>query len=76
MCAQILMYGIAHRGFMDTVKESALEADSGRKTPCCTGDSDLHWKCEVYCVHFTSLLNCLYVTATLSRIHDVIAACL
>ena len=25
-------------------------------------------KCEVYCMHFMSLLNCLYVTATLSRI--------
>ena len=25
-------------------------------------------KCEVYCMHFMGLLNCLYVTATLSRI--------
>ena len=28
-------------GCMDTIKESALKVDSGRKIPCCTGESSL-----------------------------------
>ena len=32
-CAKMLMHAIAHRGCMDTVRESALEFDSRRKTP-------------------------------------------
>ena len=31
MCKQMLMHVIAHRGFTDTVRESALKADSGGK---------------------------------------------
>ena len=31
MCAQMLMHAIAHGGFTNTVRESALKADSGRK---------------------------------------------
>ena len=32
------------RGFMATVRESALKVDSGRKVPCCTGESNLCWQ--------------------------------
>ena len=41
-CAQMimLMHAIAHGGCTETVRESALEVDSGRKIPCCTGDSN------------------------------------
>ena len=28
-------------GCMDTIKESALKVDYGRKIPCCTGESNL-----------------------------------
>ena len=42
-CAQMLMYAIARGGCTDTVRESALKADSGRKIPCCTGDSNPRW---------------------------------
>ena len=42
VCAQMimLMHAIAHGGCTETVRESALEVDSGRKIPCCTGDSN------------------------------------
>ena len=36
MCTQMLMHAIAYGGCADTVRESALEADSRRKTPCGT----------------------------------------
>ena len=39
-CAQMLMHAIAHGACTDTVTESALEVDSGRKIPCRTGDSN------------------------------------
>ena len=32
-CAQMLMHAIAHEGCADTVRESALKVDSGRKIP-------------------------------------------
>ena len=35
-CAQELAYAIAHEGCADTVRESALKVDSGRKIPCLT----------------------------------------
>ena len=35
MWVQMLMHAIAHAGSMDTITESALEADPGRKMPCC-----------------------------------------
>ena len=38
-CAQMLMCATACV-LTDTVTESALETDSGRKIPCCTGDSN------------------------------------
>ena len=40
-CSQMLMYAIAHEGCTDTVRESALKVDSGRKIPCHTGESNL-----------------------------------
>ena len=40
-CAQILMHVIAHRGVQTHVREYALKADSGRKIPCRTGESNL-----------------------------------
>ena len=35
-CAQMLMHAIAHGDCTDTVRESALKVDSGRKTHCRT----------------------------------------
>ena len=40
-CAQMLMHATAYGGCTDTVRESALKVDSGRKIPCRTGDSNL-----------------------------------
>jgi len=39
-CAQTLMPAVARGSCMDTVRESALQGDSGRKIPCRTGDSN------------------------------------
>ena len=36
--AQMLMHAIANGRCTDTVRESALKADSGRKIPCPTGE--------------------------------------
>ena len=33
------------QGCMDTVRESALKVDSGRKIPCHTGELNLHRQC-------------------------------
>ena len=41
MCALMLMHGIAHEGCTDTVRESALKVDSGRKILSHTGESNL-----------------------------------
>ena len=35
------MHAIAHGGYTDTVRESALKIYSGRKISCCTGESNL-----------------------------------
>ena len=51
--AQMFLHAIAHRGCRDTVRESALTADSGRKIPCCTGDSNRHQDCAW---HFSRML--------------------
>ena len=40
MRTQMLMHAIAHMGCTDTVRESALKVDSGRKIPCHIGDSN------------------------------------
>ena len=37
----MLKHAIAHEGCTDTVGESALKVDSGRKIPCRTGESNL-----------------------------------
>ena len=44
-CAQMLMRAIAHGGGTDTVRETALEVDSGRKIPWRTGDSNPRQYC-------------------------------
>ena len=36
----MFMHATAHGGCTDTVRQSALEVDSGRNIPCCTGDSN------------------------------------
>ena len=45
-CVQMLMQAIAHGGCTDTVRQSALEADCGRKIPFRTGDSNLSQYCS------------------------------
>ena len=37
----MLMHAIAHESCTDTVRESALKVDSGRKIPCRIGESNL-----------------------------------
>ena len=44
-CTQMLMHAIAHGVCTDTVRESALVVDSGRKIPCRTGDSNPRQYC-------------------------------
>ena len=41
------MHATARGGCTDTVRESALEADSGRKIPCVTGDSNPRQYCAL-----------------------------
>ena len=41
----LLMYAIEHGGCTDTVRESALEVDSGRKIPCRIWDSNPRQYC-------------------------------
>ena len=50
MRIMMLMHVIAHGGCTDTVRESASEADSGRKIPCRTRDSNP----LQYCARFFS----------------------
>ena len=40
MFAQMLMHAVAHVG-VQTLQESALKVDPGRKIPCHTGESNL-----------------------------------
>ena len=47
-CTQMLMPAIAYGGCTDTVRESALEVDSGRKIPCRTGDSNSNVRLTEY----------------------------
>ena len=51
--AQMLMQAIAHGGCTDTVRESALKVDSGRKNRCPTGDSNPRQYCAW---HFSQTL--------------------
>ena len=41
-CTQMLMHVTAHGGCTDIIREPALTADSERKVPCHTRDSNLH----------------------------------
>ena len=58
VCTDVDVCDSTQGGCADTVRESALEADSGRKIPCCTGDLNL---CQ-YCAWLFSWtlyhLNC------------------
>ena len=38
-CARTQMHATAHRGCRNTVRESALKVDCGRKSPCRTEES-------------------------------------
>ena len=40
-CAKMLMHATAHESCTDTVRESALKVDSGRKIPCRTEELNL-----------------------------------
>ena len=40
-CTQTLMHAIAHGECADTVRESALKVNCGRKVPCRNGESNL-----------------------------------
>ena len=51
-CTQMLMHAIARGGCTDTVRESALKGDSGRKILCCTEDLN---PCQ-YCAWLFSLM--------------------
>ena len=42
----MLVHAIAHGGCTDSVRESALEVDFGRKIPCHTGDSNPRQYCS------------------------------
>ena len=44
-CAQMLLRAIAHGGCTDTVRESALGDNSGRKIPCRNADSNPRQYC-------------------------------
>ena len=44
MCTQLLMHVIASRSCTNTVRESALTVDSGRKSTAVPG----HWICNLY----------------------------
>ena len=52
------MHAIAHGGCMDTVRESALKADSGRKIPCRNLDSNPHQYCA--CLFNWTLYQLIY----------------
>ena len=51
MCAQMMMFAIAHRAVADIVSESALKVDSGRKIPYHARDLNLHQ----YCAYLTHM---------------------
>ena len=62
-CTQLLLHVIARMGWTDTVKESALNVDSGRKIPCCTGESNLpQWCASLTWALPTELHLCLQGT--------------
>ena len=54
MRAQTFMYMIVHMGCTDTVRESALELDSGREIPCHSWNSNLCHSCTGLAFHYFS----------------------
>ena len=74
----MLINAIAHGGCTDTVRDSALEVDSGRKIPCCTEESN---PCQ-YCAGLRRFNNwpippllLLMMTTAVASVHgdDVVA---
>ena len=61
-CAQVLVQAIAHGGCTDTVGESALKVDSGRKIPCRTGESNLPQRRAGSTLYQLSYIPCLFVS--------------
>ena len=57
-CTPTLVPAIAHRGWTDTVKESALEVDTRRKIYCHTRYSDPHQHCTWLFCPMLCLLSC------------------
>ena len=45
------------RGCMDTVRESMLKVDSGRKIPCRTRELNLHWQCAGLMLYHLSYIS-------------------
>ena len=50
MYAKMLMHATAQWGCTDTVRESAMEVDSGRKIPCSAWDSVYMCVCVCVCL--------------------------
>ena len=46
--SQMLVPVIGHGHCVNTVRQSALQVNSGRKIPCLTGKSDLRQQCAEY----------------------------
>ena len=68
MRVQMLMHAIAHAGSMDTITESALEADPGRKMPCCIWVPN---PCQYCAWHFRLALHHLsYPCSFMQRFKD------
>ena len=81
MCTQVLMHVIAQGGCVNTIRESALTVDSGRKIPCCTGELGL---CQ-YCAWLFSLTLCqlsypasvcVHLPLTSQSVHVLVSQCL
>ena len=49
-------------GYTDTARESALKVDSRRKIPCCTRESNLHWRRADPMLYQLSYISSLHVT--------------
>ena len=53
----MLVHEVAYEGCTDTVSESALKVDSGRKIPCRSGESNPSKRC-VYSALYQHELHC------------------
>ena len=77
MCAQMMMHAVAHGGWTNTVRESALKADSGRKyspifIKCQSTQPTLHSPSLSLACRNTCAYACMHVhthTCTHTRMH-------